>query len=174
MEAHKHCKRCDVMKPAIEFGPNKARKDGLAVYCRACTKEYMATKNYDADRWAEKRVQESDRNRQYRQANAERIGEKDRAKAADFRLNNPGKKKAYNIARKQGQKNATPPWADMHKINAIYAEARRLTELDGVERHVDHQVPLKHPLVCGLHVEYNLGILTAAENLAKHNQFELA
>lgn len=37
--------------------------------------------------------------------------------------------------------------------------------------HVDHEIPLSHPLVCGLHCLANLQYLTAEENLAKGNSF---
>ena len=42
----------------------------------------------------------------------------------------------------------------------FYEEAARLTASTGIERHVDHVVHLKHHLVCGLHSEFNLQILT--------------
>lgn len=58
---------------------------------------------------------------------------------------------------------ATPAWADPQKIARVYM----LAKLRGVE--VDHIVPLSHPLVCGLHVEHNLQLLTGDANRAKGN-----
>lgn len=37
--------------------------------------------------------------------------------------------------------------------------------------HVDHIIPLQHELVCGLHVENNLQIISAERNMRKNNSF---
>jgi hypothetical protein len=61
--------------------------------------------------------------------------------------------------RRGQERRATPPWADRKAIAALYAEARRLTELTGELHVVDHTVPLVGKLggvqiVSGLHVDY--------------------
>lgn len=68
---------------------------------------------------------------------------------------------------------ATPKWADMDRIVAIYAERDRLTAKTGVEHHVDHIYPLAGELVCGLHVHWNLRAIPAAENVRKGARVEL-
>lgn len=75
-------------------------------------------------------------------------------------------------AKRRAQKlQATPGWADLKAIEAIYVEAKRLTEETGVQHEVDHVVPLNGKNVCGLHVEWNLQILTWAANRSKSNKW---
>lgn len=72
--------------------------------------------------------------------------------------------------RRARKNNATPPWADRTEIKAIYAEARRLTAETGIKHEVDHIHPLKGRNSCGLHVSWNLQIITRTENRKKHNR----
>ena len=65
----------------------------------------------------------------------------------------------------------TPKWADKNAIKEFYKEAKRLTKETGIAYHVDHIVPLRHPLVCGLHVENNLRVIPYFENNQKSNYF---
>lgn len=68
---------------------------------------------------------------------------------------------------------ATPKWADKKAIKRIYDESKEITKNTGIKHHVDHIVPLRHPLVCGLHVAHNLQIITEQENLRKSNDHQI-
>lgn len=76
----------------------------------------------------------------------------------------------YSSAWRKQARIATPPWADAEKMQAIYAEAIRVSEETGIEHHVDHFYPLRGRTVSGLHCEANLRIIPATENMRKHNR----
>lgn len=82
----------------------------------------------------------------------------------------------YSRTRKAEQKRRTPPWLSKEQKKEIlqfYIEAKRLFDETGIKYHVDHIVPLQGELVSGLHVPWNLQLLTEAENLSKTNHFEI-
>lgn len=87
------------------------------------------------------------------------------------------KKNQVKLAAKQGlrralQDRATPSWVDKLALQKVYEDCYNRTKATGVVHHVDHIVPLKSPLVCGLHVPWNLQLLTRSENSRKKNKFE--
>lgn len=65
---------------------------------------------------------------------------------------------------------ATPNWANDAAILAVYEECQRISTETGVIHHVDHIVPLISKVVCGLHCESNLEVLTGFENMRKGNR----
>jgi 5-methylcytosine-specific restriction endonuclease McrA len=65
---------------------------------------------------------------------------------------------------------ATPSWVNRDEIAAIYVSARAKTEAEGIQHHVDHIWPLQHKEFCGLHVPWNLRVITASENCRKTNK----
>lgn len=70
---------------------------------------------------------------------------------------------ARNAERRARKILATPAWADLSKIKEIYKSCP-------TGYHVDHIIPLSSDLVCGLHVDNNLRIISAQENLQKSNK----
>ncbi len=87
---------------------------------------------------------------------------------------------AYHaLVRRRMQKQACPQWlTSQHKeqIRLIYKSARTKSEFHEIDFHVDHIEPIKgvdelgNHVSCGLHVPWNLQVLTAEENLLKKNK----
>lgn len=99
----------------------------------------------------------------------ERHGDKRRAAKKAWNARYPERAAEYVRARQTRKQKAMPVWADRDAIRAIYAECRRISQETGIKHHVDHYYPLKNPLVCGLHNQYNLQIIPAAQNQSKGN-----
>ena len=126
------------------------------------------------------------RNTAYTKANKQRIIEKvkmwqaenkDKVRAYKKKCKNQNREKyrAMNAAgavRRQATKlQATPKWVNWFFIEEIYDLAARRTKLrsGGHRWHVDHIVPLRSKLVCGLHVHNNLQVIPGKANQEKSN-----
>lgn len=147
-------------------------KNGDCVECaREAMRKYREAhpeKVREGDRrWrAENADKERERCRKWKAANREKAREQSRQWAEA----NRDKRNAVDAARNARKLNATPLWADLAAIKSIYAKCAQVNAETGIKHHVDHIVPLKGRNVCGLHVETNLQILTASENIKKGNR----
>ena len=86
---------------------------------------------------------------------------------------NPEYYKALTSVRKRRHRSATPPWITKEQkleMRRLYLKAQQLTKLTRERYVVDHIVPLINPDVCGLHVPWNLQVMTQEENLKKSNK----
>lgn len=93
----------------------------------------------------------------------------------NYRQNNKAKTLANNRKRKLAQEQRMPKWllnTDLMAIQMFYEKAQKLSAETGVKHHVDHIVPLRGKTVSGLHVPWNLQILTAKENMIKSNRID--
>lgn len=96
-----------------------------------------------------------------------------RAATEKWRQANKAVDAAKAARRKAAKLRATPPWANQDRVVALYQIAADLTRETGTRHEVDHIVPLQGETVCGLHVHWNLQILTKSENSRKKNKFEV-
>jgi hypothetical protein len=90
-----------------------------------------------------------------------------------YKERNLDKTRANTSVYRRRHREASPPWItaeDKQQIKQLYLEARRLTKQHGELYVVDHIVPLRSDLVCGLNVPWNLRVITQVENLAKSNK----
>lgn len=77
----------------------------------------------------------------------------------------------YSKARTAMEIGASPGWANKFFMQEAYDLARLRTKVTGYAWHVDHVVPLKSKLVCGLHCEQNLAVIPGAVNCSKRNLY---
>lgn len=89
-----------------------------------------------------------------------------------WRAMNKAMVQQYNVKRRAAIGQATPTWSNIKDIVDVYKRSVKITELTGIPHHVDHIIPLNGEYVCGLHVAWNLQILTASDNLTKGNRFD--
>lgn len=66
--------------------------------------------------------------------------------------------------------NCMPAWVEVAELVPFYVEALNRTRATGVAHEVDHYFPLLGETVCGLHVQQNVRVIAAVENLAKGNR----
>jgi 5-methylcytosine-specific restriction endonuclease McrA len=107
-------------------------------------------------------------NREWQRRNPEKAA----ASAKKWRSENRGAVNARRSKRDAAKRKCIPKWVNAEAIRAIYCDAEQITRETGIPHHVDHIVPIQHHSVCGLHVAWNLRILTAAENVRKGNSFD--
>ena len=148
--------------------------------CVDCMKEDWAIDNErrkgkpktDAAKAAAKRYYEKNREAVIARAAARPVEEKRRLQA-EYKERNVDVVRADTSVRKRRHRDATPSWltpTERMQMRELYVQARKLTALTGERYVVDHIVPLRGEEVCGLHVPWNLRVITQDENLRKSNK----
>ena len=144
-----------------------------------------AQKKLQRKRYLEQREVISEKMKAYYQQNKEEVKEKARqyrmsltlteeqkaAQRASRKAHYEANKAAcfeYAIRRKRVMQNQTPPWANLDLIREIYEDCINKNKTAGrAAFHVDHIIPLRGKYVSGFHVETNLRVIPAVENLKK-------
>jgi len=164
-----------------EYIPKRSDSKSCSIYCakrnkflkradyyKAYLKEYRKAyypKNKDKILARNKNLYYTNREKRLIQCKEYRLNnlEKDKLVKKLYKQNNRWKTNFDNARRRSAKTNATPKWVDLNKIKEVYKNCPK-----GYE--VDHIIPLRSKIVCGLHVHWNLQYLTPSANLAKSNK----
>lgn len=179
----KVCTKCGQERPLTDYYAERRGKFGVRAVCKDCMRvagraysvEYRAANPHRikmTNRTQYLRSEDRSRSRHaaWVRANPERTKELARAHYA----RHPHVFKAAAKARMAAKLCATPAWANQFFIEEAYALAglRTAQQTGGIAKwHVDHIVPLRSKLVCGLHVENNLAVIPAGDNIRKSNLY---
>jgi len=147
-------------------------KDQVSKHCKEYyekTKEKQAPKRrqYQEEHWNE-HLESSTR---WCKANKDKRKDIQRRYAQQY----PGKVNANTAKRRAARLQATPLWLTkehLKQIERYYIVAKWVESILGEHIHVDHIIPLQGENVSGLHVPWNLQLLTEEENCKKSNKVE--
>lgn len=139
--------------------------------CLACE----LSRDHKAD-YAKRRSSQLKQKKEYHQKNKEALNCKARenhqknrderlSKQREYYSKNKGKAFERAAARSDRLREQTPQWCERDKISILYSKA-----VD-YGFHVDHIVPIKSDIVCGLHCWHNLQLLDPELNISKSNKF---
>ena len=165
----KVCKECGITKSLDHFYRNGNRYKNKCKFCTLKERKEYYKNNYKIvrernNRSVAKYYQNNiKKERKRSKENYYKDINKSKEYARNWRKNNPHLHAAKEGKRRAAKRKAVPAWANMELIKAIYKEASE----KGL--HVDHIIPLQSKVVCGLHCEDNLQLLTPKENLQKSN-----
>lgn len=117
------------------------------------------------------REQNSEKQKEYDAEYEKNNKEKRKEKNKQWRLNNPEKYLANKHEYLNRHTEATPLWYEPELVKQLYFKRNELSDLWGIQLHVDHIVPLQGKNVCGLHCWDNLQLLEGSINISKGNRY---
>ena len=161
------------------IAPRKTK--GSCVECLKVEWQQAAEKRVDYFRTYNKREEVKDRKNAWYEANKEQVIqaaatrplEVKRVYQKAWKERNTIWVRADTKARRRKHREATPPWLSREQkaqIRELYKIAITMTKTTGEQYVVDHIVPLRSDVVCGLHVPWNLRVIPRQENLLKSNK----
>jgi len=159
--------------------PRKTK--GSCVECLKVEWQQASEKRAEYFREYNKREDVKDRKNEWYEANKDQVIQAAAVRPPEilrqyrnvWKLNNKLQVRADTKARRRKHREATPKWLSRkHKseIRQLYQIAITMTQTTGEQYVVDHIIPLRSDIVCGLHVPWNLRVMTQEENLRKSNK----
>lgn len=144
----KLCSKCKQTKPLNEFSKDAKSKTGLKYFCKLCSAKI-------AKDWVKSNKERAKKNN------------------ANWAKSNKDKKNAACARRRTAKLNRMLEWGKEKlkpEIDIWYKRAQLATIFMGEKYEVDHIEPLQGTDRSGLHVPWNLQLLTKSENRIKGNR----
>lgn len=138
--------------------------------CRRISKNKYRARNVERLRAQDREYARlnADKRKEYAFNNAEKIKITSKRHASLH----PEKQLARSSLRRAIKRQAVPRWLTKEQrgeIAKIYALSQWMSSVTGEDFHVDHIYPLTSDFMCGLHVPFNLVVLSASDNIKKSN-----
>lgn len=171
----KTCRACGESKSVLSFNLDRSREGGYGSLCKSCDSQRAsewAVRNPERKRKINAAIYAANPQKQKERLRRRYEEKKEEVQlyATEWRNTNRAKVRAYQAARKRHVKRATPLWLtaiQRAQIQEFYEIAIARTMQTGTPHEVDHIYPLRGSVSSGLHVPWNLQVLTAVENSAK-------
>lgn len=148
----KTCLICQASLKEAEFAALQGGRNGLHPWCKACVKTYSASRYVNKIRPTRKSA-----------ATLLPYKPLDKTRSAQQKAH-AGYAGAANTWRKLGKAKRLPKWLAFEDLLPMYEMAAKF----GLT--VDHVVPLNGKGICGLHVPWNLQLLSRSQNSLKGNR----
>ncbi len=176
----KLCKGCNQSFPLNFFHKDSSKKSGIKDLCKICNTQRV--KKWQASNpekikisHAKYRLEHSDKRKAWAKLDRAKNPSLYRERWIKWKSENQEKHKVnvtnQRVRHKAGKLKATPAWGNRDEIKEFYKTAQGLSMILGEWYEVDHIVPLRSKIVCGLHVETNLQVLLKSENVMKSNRY---
>ena len=168
------CSQCESTTNGFNKCPRV--KDGFMAECKVCHRARFKTYSQRSEVVAQRKLKSAEWNKQN--------PDKSLAKTKRYQKLYPERvaisQRSYverNRERCRAKVNARvrhirmPLWANKIRVRSVYLVAQEKSRISGRQFVVDHVIPIKHKLVCGLHVENNLRVILETDNSSKANSF---
>jgi len=164
--AHKPCSACKLILPLTDFHVDHVTATRRKSQCKSCSNASVKIcKSNHPERY------DGYMRRYWAIRGAEQQVAKNRNYFAKHYGTHAHVYKAAAAQRRANELSATPSWVDLGAVKEIYELCTQLQIVTGIPHEVDHIVPLRGARVSGLHVPWNLQILSRDENRRKGNKF---
>lgn len=175
-----NCNYCSETKYLFDFYFEN-NKNLSTKKCKMCTKKTVNKYRKDNIEHINKKKREYSKKMWKDNLLTDEQKEKRRLQTKNWRYNNKNYAKSYNKKYKKENKELSIEINNRRRARKLQACPKYVCSSDFIQIYkkskeenmtVDHIIPLSNDRICGLHVPWNLQLLTRSDNSSKNNKFD--